>query len=144
MALAINALRDQINVTLLKDRKRGWMFDRQNSLREFYKTDVILMSVSLLKTLKELKQELMKEVQEMLNIFESMEQKNKKKSCQNILAISQISYLILWVSSVVDYEEDYHGELQGDSQEDKLTTAMMLLAQAITQKFSMMGFLYPN
>ncbi|GJT97508.1 hypothetical protein Tco_1093026 [Tanacetum coccineum] len=26
-------------------------------------------------------------------------------------------------SSVIDYEEDYQGELQGDSQEDKLTTA---------------------
>ncbi|GJQ99073.1 hypothetical protein Tco_0522058 [Tanacetum coccineum] len=31
---------------------------------------------------------------------------------------------------------NYQGELQGDSQEDKLTTAMMLLAQEITQKFS--------
>ncbi|GJU51086.1 hypothetical protein Tco_1220641, partial [Tanacetum coccineum] len=31
---------------------------------------------------------------------------------------------------------EYQGELQGDSQEDKLTTAMMLLARAITQKFS--------
>ncbi|GKD44931.1 hypothetical protein Tco_1269576, partial [Tanacetum coccineum] len=31
---------------------------------------------------------------------------------------------------------NYQGELQGDSQEDKLTTAMMLLARAITQKFS--------
>ncbi|GKE55239.1 putative ribonuclease H-like domain-containing protein [Tanacetum coccineum] len=30
----------------------------------------------------------------------------------------------------------YQGELQGDSQEDKLTTAMVLLARAITQKFS--------
>ncbi|GJY38912.1 hypothetical protein Tco_0425276 [Tanacetum coccineum] len=39
-------------------------------------------------------------------------------------------------SSVIDYEEDYQGELQGDSQEDKLTTAIMLLARAITQKFS--------
>ncbi|GKC58698.1 hypothetical protein Tco_1086296 [Tanacetum coccineum] len=32
--------------------------------------------------------------------------------------------------------ENYQGELQGDSQEDKLTNAVMLLAQAITQKFS--------
>ncbi|GJV07411.1 hypothetical protein Tco_1345067 [Tanacetum coccineum] len=30
----------------------------------------------------------------------------------------------------------YQGELQGDSQEDKLTIAMMLLARAISQKFS--------
>ncbi|GKA24242.1 hypothetical protein Tco_0710275 [Tanacetum coccineum] len=45
-------------------------------------------------------------------------------------------YYITHPSSVVDYEEDYQGELHGDSQEDKLTTAMMLLARAITQKFS--------
>ncbi|GKF24651.1 hypothetical protein Tco_0076973, partial [Tanacetum coccineum] len=35
-----------------------------------------------------------------------------------------------------DYDDEYQGELQGDSQEDKLTTAMILLAQAISQKFS--------
>ncbi|GJZ68587.1 retrovirus-related pol polyprotein from transposon TNT 1-94, partial [Tanacetum coccineum] len=46
------------------------------------------------------------------------------------------SYYVTHPSSVVDYEEDYQGELQEDSQEDKLTTAMMLLARAITQKFS--------
>ncbi|GJS68856.1 retrovirus-related pol polyprotein from transposon TNT 1-94 [Tanacetum coccineum] len=37
---------------------------------------------------------------------------------------------------LVDYDDEYQGELQGDSQEDKLTTAMMLLARAISQKFS--------
>ncbi|GJR57866.1 retrovirus-related pol polyprotein from transposon TNT 1-94 [Tanacetum coccineum] len=36
----------------------------------------------------------------------------------------------------VDYEDEYQEDLQGDSQEDKLTTTMMLLARAITQKFS--------
>ncbi|GJT05351.1 hypothetical protein Tco_0839813 [Tanacetum coccineum] len=45
-------------------------------------------------------------------------------------------YYVTHPSSFVDYEEDYQGELQGDSQEDKLTTAMMLLARAITYKFS--------
>ncbi|GKF25165.1 hypothetical protein Tco_0081059 [Tanacetum coccineum] len=45
-------------------------------------------------------------------------------------------YYVTHPSSVVDYEYEYHGELQGDSQEDKLTTAMMLLARVITQKFS--------
>ncbi|GJX99776.1 hypothetical protein Tco_0356795, partial [Tanacetum coccineum] len=40
-------------------------------------------------------------------------------------------YYVTHPSSVVDYEDEY----QGDSQEDKLTTAMMLLARAITQKF---------
>nr|GEZ30890.1 hypothetical protein [Tanacetum cinerariifolium] len=44
-------------------------------------------------------------------------------------------YYVTHPSSVVDYEEDYQGELQGDSQEDKLITAMMLLVQAITHKF---------
>ncbi|GKC80417.1 hypothetical protein Tco_1131191 [Tanacetum coccineum] len=42
------------------------------------------------------------------------------------------SYYVTHPSSVVDYEDEYQRELQGDSQEDKLTTAMMLLAQAIT------------
>ncbi|GKF21007.1 hypothetical protein Tco_0069645, partial [Tanacetum coccineum] len=45
-------------------------------------------------------------------------------------------YYVAHPSSVVDYEDAYQGELQGDSQKDKLTTAMMLLARAITQKFS--------
>ncbi|GJW91143.1 hypothetical protein Tco_0168696, partial [Tanacetum coccineum] len=39
-------------------------------------------------------------------------------------------------SSIVDYDDEYQGELQGDSQKDKLTTAMILLARAISQKFS--------
>ncbi|GJW60645.1 hypothetical protein Tco_0109980 [Tanacetum coccineum] len=45
-------------------------------------------------------------------------------------------YYVTHPSSIADYEDEYQGELQGDSQEDKLTTAMMLLARAITQKFS--------
>ncbi|GJX65694.1 hypothetical protein Tco_0300037 [Tanacetum coccineum] len=45
-------------------------------------------------------------------------------------------YYVTHPSSVIDHEEDYQGELQGDTQEDKITTAMMLLARAITQKFS--------
>ncbi|GJS71429.1 hypothetical protein Tco_0704270 [Tanacetum coccineum] len=45
-------------------------------------------------------------------------------------------YYVTHPSLVVDYEEYYQGELQGDSQKDKLTTAMMLLDRAITQKFS--------
>ncbi|GJU91709.1 hypothetical protein Tco_1304132 [Tanacetum coccineum] len=45
-------------------------------------------------------------------------------------------YYVTHPSSVVDYKEDYQGELQGDSQEDKIKTAMMLLARAITYEFS--------
>ncbi|GKB58094.1 putative ribonuclease H-like domain-containing protein [Tanacetum coccineum] len=43
-------------------------------------------------------------------------------------------YYVTHPLSVVDYEDEYQEELQGDSQEDKLTTTMMLLARAITQK----------
>ncbi|GKB82848.1 integrase, catalytic region, zinc finger, CCHC-type containing protein [Tanacetum coccineum] len=46
------------------------------------------------------------------------------------------SYYVTRPSSVVDYDDEYQGELQGDYQEDKLTTSMMLLARAISQKFS--------
>ncbi|GJW29514.1 hypothetical protein Tco_0046389 [Tanacetum coccineum] len=86
LGVAINGLRTRIDNTLLEDRQRRWMSDSQNSLREFYKTDVIPMSASLSKNLKELKEELIEEVQEMLNIFESMEQKvDGKSSKENIL-----------------------------------------------------------
>ncbi|GJV05013.1 hypothetical protein Tco_1338582 [Tanacetum coccineum] len=86
MVVAINSLRTRIDKTLLEDRERRWMSDSQNSLREFYKTDVISMFASLSNNLKELKEELIEEVQEMLYIFESMEQKvNGKSSKENIL-----------------------------------------------------------
>ncbi|GJR98700.1 hypothetical protein Tco_0270874 [Tanacetum coccineum] len=45
-------------------------------------------------------------------------------------------YYVTHPSSVVDYEDEYQEDLQRDSQEDKLTTVMMLLAQAMAQKFS--------
>ncbi|GJT73835.1 putative ribonuclease H-like domain-containing protein [Tanacetum coccineum] len=45
-------------------------------------------------------------------------------------------YYVTHPSPVVDYKDEYQGELQGDFQENKTTTAMMLLARAITQKFS--------
>ncbi|GJU95709.1 hypothetical protein Tco_1320465 [Tanacetum coccineum] len=45
-------------------------------------------------------------------------------------------YYVTHPSSILEYEDDYQGELQGDSQEEKLTTAMMLLSRAITKKFS--------
>ncbi|GKB00816.1 retrovirus-related pol polyprotein from transposon TNT 1-94 [Tanacetum coccineum] len=76
----------RINKTFLQDTERIWLSDSQNELREFYKTDVILMSRSLYKTLSEIIEELIEEVQKMLNIFVSMEQKvNKKSPTENIL-----------------------------------------------------------
>ncbi|GKD56291.1 integrase, catalytic region, zinc finger, CCHC-type containing protein [Tanacetum coccineum] len=49
---------------------------------------------------------------------------------------SSQSYYVTHPPSVHDYDDDYQGEVQGDDQEDKLSTAMMLLARAITQHFS--------
>ncbi|GJX23599.1 hypothetical protein Tco_0228044 [Tanacetum coccineum] len=85
LGVAINGLLTRIDITLLEDRQQRWMSDSQNYLREFYKTDIIPMSSSLSKNLKELK-ELIVEVQEMLNIFKSMKQKvDRKSSKENIL-----------------------------------------------------------
>ncbi|GKA70212.1 hypothetical protein Tco_0776276 [Tanacetum coccineum] len=54
---AILALRRNIDVTLLKDERRIYIDDGQNTLRQFYKTDVIPMSLSLIKRSKELTEE---------------------------------------------------------------------------------------
>ncbi|GKB18761.1 hypothetical protein Tco_0852684, partial [Tanacetum coccineum] len=48
-------------------------------------------------------------------------------------------YYVTHPLSVIDYEDDYHGEIQGDAQEYKLTTAMMLLARAVTQHYSILA-----
>nr|GEU93657.1 retrovirus-related Pol polyprotein from transposon TNT 1-94 [Tanacetum cinerariifolium] len=85
----IIGLQTRVNKTFLEDTQRRWMSDSQNGLREFYKTDVILMSNSLY-NLKEIKDELIEEVQEMLNIFESMEQKVNEKSPMEILLQNEI------------------------------------------------------
>ncbi|GJU62818.1 hypothetical protein Tco_1244653 [Tanacetum coccineum] len=45
-------------------------------------------------------------------------------------------YYVTHPTSVIDHDEDYQGEIQRDAQEDKLITAMMLLARAITQHYS--------
>ncbi|GKB62551.1 hypothetical protein Tco_0918737 [Tanacetum coccineum] len=45
----ILALPKNINVTLLKDERRNYIEDGQNTLRQFYKTDVIPMLLSLMK-----------------------------------------------------------------------------------------------
>ncbi|GJS36119.1 integrase, catalytic region, zinc finger, CCHC-type containing protein [Tanacetum coccineum] len=45
-------------------------------------------------------------------------------------------YYVTHPSSVIDYFDDCQGEIQGDAQEDKISTTMMLLARAITQHYS--------
>ncbi|GKA22296.1 hypothetical protein Tco_0708258 [Tanacetum coccineum] len=76
-----------------ENRQRKWMLESQNSLREFYKTDVIPMSDSLSIKLKELQQELIDEVQEMLNIFELKEQKVTGKSPKENIIQNEIDRL---------------------------------------------------
>ncbi|GJY28106.1 hypothetical protein Tco_0403873 [Tanacetum coccineum] len=84
----------RINKTFLQDTERRWMSDSQNELREIYKTDVIPMSRSLYKTLSEIKEELIEEMQEMLNIFVTMEQKVNEKSPIDILLQNEIDRLL--------------------------------------------------
>ncbi|GKF21371.1 hypothetical protein Tco_0070009 [Tanacetum coccineum] len=45
-------------------------------------------------------------------------------------------YYVTHPSSVIDYEDDYQRDIQGDAYEDKLTTATMLLARGIDQRYS--------
>nr|GEX91468.1 hypothetical protein [Tanacetum cinerariifolium] len=45
-------------------------------------------------------------------------------------------YYVTHPPSVIDYDNEYQGKLQGDSQEDQLTTAMMVLVRSISQKLS--------
>ncbi|GKB59154.1 retrovirus-related pol polyprotein from transposon TNT 1-94 [Tanacetum coccineum] len=97
MGVEINGLQTRIDKTLLEDRERRWTSDSQNSLREFYKTDVIPMSNSLYKRFKEIKEELIEEVQEMLNIFESMEKQVAEKSPKETILENEI-YRLLEVS----------------------------------------------
>ncbi|GKB26674.1 retrovirus-related pol polyprotein from transposon TNT 1-94 [Tanacetum coccineum] len=91
---ALTGFYTKINKTLLKDAERRWLSDSQNELREFYKTDVIPTSRSLYKNLKDIKEELIAEVQEMLNIFESMEQKVNAKSPTEILLQKEVDRLL--------------------------------------------------
>ncbi|GKE03345.1 hypothetical protein Tco_1395363, partial [Tanacetum coccineum] len=49
---------------------------------------------------------------------------------------SSQSYYVTHPPSVHDFDDDYQGDVQGDEPEDKLSTAMMLLAREITQHFS--------
>ncbi|GJU62816.1 reverse transcriptase domain-containing protein [Tanacetum coccineum] len=76
----IGQLQIGIDETLLKDRSRVLIFDDQDVSRQFYKTGVILMSITLRRCSNEIKQEIKEEVKEMFNIFESMEEKVDKQA----------------------------------------------------------------
>ncbi|GKA10511.1 hypothetical protein Tco_0689944 [Tanacetum coccineum] len=64
-----------------ENRQRRWMSDSQKILREFYRTDVISMSASLSKNLKELKEELIVEKNELL-IDELVKRSSDSKDIQ--------------------------------------------------------------
>ncbi|GJY33880.1 hypothetical protein Tco_0418349 [Tanacetum coccineum] len=94
LGILLSSFQTRINKTFLQDTEQRWLSDSQNELREFYKTDVILMSRSLYKNLTEIKEELIEEVQEMLNIFKTMEQKVNEKSPTEILLQNEIDRLL--------------------------------------------------
>ncbi|GJW68059.1 retrovirus-related pol polyprotein from transposon TNT 1-94 [Tanacetum coccineum] len=60
---------------------------------------------------------------------------NSVDTCKNAKEMWERIKRLMFGSYVTSHVR-HSRELQGDSQEDKLTTAMMLLARAITQKFS--------
>ncbi|GKA60594.1 hypothetical protein Tco_0760001 [Tanacetum coccineum] len=74
---SIGDFQTKIDQTLLKDKSRVLIFVDQDVLRQFYKSRVILMSISLRRCSNKIKQEITEEVHEMLDIFESMEKKVK-------------------------------------------------------------------
>ncbi|GKA03937.1 retrovirus-related pol polyprotein from transposon TNT 1-94 [Tanacetum coccineum] len=84
MGDAITGLHTRFNKTLLQDTERRWLSDSQNKLREFYKTDVIPMSRSLYKNLKEIKEELIEEVQEIQVESVVQERENIKLEFQKL------------------------------------------------------------
>ncbi|GJV13250.1 hypothetical protein Tco_1354791 [Tanacetum coccineum] len=98
LGVVINGLRTRIDITLLEDRQQRWMSDSQNSLREFYKTDVIMMSASLSKNLKELKEELIMkenvkvEYQKLFNSIKATWTQHKKELDELIKHVNQKTY----------------------------------------------------
>ncbi|GJR89442.1 hypothetical protein Tco_0213453 [Tanacetum coccineum] len=91
---ALSGFYTKINKTRLKDAECKWLSDSQNELREFYKTDVILTSRSLYMNLQDIKEELIEEVQEMLNIFESIESKVDRTSKKREILQNKIDQLL--------------------------------------------------
>ncbi|GKB15789.1 hypothetical protein Tco_0849712 [Tanacetum coccineum] len=74
--------------------QKNYIDDGQNTLRQFYKSDVIPMPLSLIKLSKELKQDLTEEVHKMLNIFELMEKKVETQSQKDNMFQNEIDRLL--------------------------------------------------
>ncbi|GKC17442.1 hypothetical protein Tco_1014224 [Tanacetum coccineum] len=77
-------------------------------------------------------------------IIEPLSKITKGNKKQYIADVEVMNYILQAIpndiynsmDAFVDYEDEYQGGLQEDSQDYKLTTNMRLLARAITQKFS--------
>ncbi|GJS43429.1 hypothetical protein Tco_0568472 [Tanacetum coccineum] len=78
----------------IQDRSRSILYDDQDTLRDVYKNGVIPMSISLRKYSTEIKQKVTEEVQEMLDIFKSMEKKVEKKSQKDKKLQTEIDRLL--------------------------------------------------
>nr|GEU62432.1 retrovirus-related Pol polyprotein from transposon TNT 1-94 [Tanacetum cinerariifolium] len=66
---------------------------------------------------------------------------NSMDACLDAQQISSYShspqpYYVTHPSLIIDNDDDYQGDIQGDAQEDKLTTIMMLLARDTTRCYS--------
>nr|GEW80417.1 hypothetical protein [Tanacetum cinerariifolium]GEY38417.1 hypothetical protein [Tanacetum cinerariifolium] len=86
-----------IDITLLEDRQRRWMYNSQNSLREFDRIDVIPMSASLSKNLKEIKEELIVELQhqkEKMAFDVSWKSKLSTLKDENVLLKTQVDSVV--------------------------------------------------
>ncbi|GJZ62809.1 hypothetical protein Tco_0619230 [Tanacetum coccineum] len=97
-----------------ENTQRRLISDNQNELREFYKTDVILMSVSLSKSSKELQQELTEESYvELKNKKEierfSKELKDSDKFCNDVVEVKE-----KLSKQIIQLEKDF-AELEAQS-----------------------------
>ncbi|GJZ27505.1 hypothetical protein Tco_0571758 [Tanacetum coccineum] len=73
---------------------RALIYDDQDVLRQFYKTGVIPMSISLRRCSNKIKQEITKDVQQVLDIFESMKKKVESQSQRDKILQNEIDLLL--------------------------------------------------
>nr|GEX60695.1 hypothetical protein [Tanacetum cinerariifolium] len=107
------------------------------------KGDYILWEMDVCKNAKEMWERIKRlmhgsEVTNYLGHLRLMDEFDKftTKEGESLESVYEILTTLVNIMDLVDYEEDYQGELHRDSQEDKLITVMILLARPITQKFS--------
>ncbi|GJS32691.1 gag-pol polyprotein [Tanacetum coccineum] len=83
-----------INISLQMEKEKTDIYDEQNETRRYFTQKVILISDSLRKCLTVIKQEITKEVQEIIEIFVSMERKVEKQTQKDELFHKEIDRLL--------------------------------------------------